>query len=336
MQRRTLALLAAASVLSVWAPRAEAGRVVTIRNDGPRRDVNGDYVDAHDGSIVAHGGTYYLYGEAYGNQTLATSYPWHSWPRLKVYTSLDMVSWTLQGDPLPMIAGTLWIPNVIYHEPSQKFIMWFGCGGWRTATSNDGIHFTPAGGGFASRLGPQARTDGTGWMIDDDGTAYVAFASMPAGFDEPGHPAWPGHVAHGYGHVVSIERLTANYTHTSYANVTGFFPDDFVESPSLFKRKGWYYLTCTHALSHRSLSRSHLSCAPAAMYDCLNALLLNGLNAVRMHAYRRVLLLRLLRGRWAGCFQSQSDRGALESAAARGYQLQERNCRDLRRLFTTR
>lgn len=26
-------------------------------------------------------------------------------------------------------------------------------------------------------------------------------------------------------------------------NVTGFFPDDYVESPSLFKRKGLYYLT---------------------------------------------------------------------------------------------
>lgn len=30
---------------------------------------------------------------------------------------------------------------------------------------------------------------------------------------------------------------------SSKVNVTGLFPDDFVESPSLFKRKGWYYLT---------------------------------------------------------------------------------------------
>lgn len=239
-------LVLLASILLSWVPRLDA-RQVTIHNDRPRRDVNGDYVDAHDGNIVEHGGTYYLYGEAYGNQTLATPYPWQSWPRLKVYTSPDMVSWTLQGDPLPMITGTLWIPNVIYHEPSKKFIMWFGCGGWRTATSDDGIHFTPTGNSFASRLGWPARTDGTGWMIDDDGTAYVAFASMPPGFDEPGHPAWPGHDAHGYGHIVSIERLTANYTHTSYVNVTGWFPDDFVESPSLFKRKGWYYLTCACA-----------------------------------------------------------------------------------------
>jgi hypothetical protein len=207
-------------ILSLLGPEAGAKRV-TIRNDEPRRDVNGDYVDAHDGKIIEHGGLYYLYGEAYGSQTLATPYPWKAWPRLKVYTSPDMVSWTLRGDPLPMVAGTLWIPNVIYDAPSKRFIMWFGCGGWRTATSEDGIHFEPLSGVFASRLGMVARTDGTGWMIDDDGTGYVAFASMPPGFDEPGNPKWPGHVAHGYGHIVSIERLTPNYTHTSYVNVTG-------------------------------------------------------------------------------------------------------------------
>lgn len=45
------------------------------------------------------------------------------------------------------------------------------------------------------------------------------------------------------GHIVSIERMTPDLLGTSEVNVTGFFPDDFVESPSLFKRKGWYYLT---------------------------------------------------------------------------------------------
>ena len=39
---------------------------VTIRNDVPRFDVAGNYLDAHDGCIVAHDGTYFLYGEAYG------------------------------------------------------------------------------------------------------------------------------------------------------------------------------------------------------------------------------------------------------------------------------
>ena len=109
-----------------------------------------------------------------------------------MYTSPDLTRWTYRGDPLPDVPNTLWIPNVKYHAPTKRFVMWFGAGGWRTATSTDGIHFT-AGKPFASRLGTAARTDGTGFFIDDDGTGYIAFAANPPGFDSPTHPAWPGH-----------------------------------------------------------------------------------------------------------------------------------------------
>ena len=59
---------------------------VTIRNDVARLAVDGSYVDAHDGMVLEHEGTYFLYGEAYCNQTLGTPYPWTDWPRLAVYT----------------------------------------------------------------------------------------------------------------------------------------------------------------------------------------------------------------------------------------------------------
>ena len=73
----------------------------------------------------------------------------------------------------------------------------------RFFAQTDGITFTPASKGvFFSRFGAPGRTDGTGIFIDDDGTGYVAFASMPPGFDEPGSPKWAGHVSHGYGHIV--------------------------------------------------------------------------------------------------------------------------------------
>ena len=51
------------------------------------------------------------------------------------YTSPDLVTWTDRGDPLPMEGGTLWIPNVIYHEQRKLFIMWYGSGVWGSATS---------------------------------------------------------------------------------------------------------------------------------------------------------------------------------------------------------
>lgn len=226
-------------------------RRVTVHNDQPRLAVDGSVVDAHDGMFLEHNGTYFLYGESYGTQTLATKYPWPNYPRLLVYTSPDLVNWTCRGDPLPMEVGTLWIPNVVFHAPTKRFIMWYGAGGWRTATSKDGIHFTPSPyGTFFSRFGAQARTDGTGILIDDDGVGYVAFAVGFPGFDQlkwpedpaPEHPGWPGHDAHNYGHIVSIERLSGDLLTTTKINVTDWFPDDLVESPTLFKRRGRYYL----------------------------------------------------------------------------------------------
>lgn len=81
----------------IFSGAVTAQRFVTIHNDQPRLDVNGNYVDAHDGKILYHNGTFFLYGEAYGNQTLATPYPWKSVPRLIVYTSPDLINWTRRG-----------------------------------------------------------------------------------------------------------------------------------------------------------------------------------------------------------------------------------------------
>ena len=123
--------------------------------------------------------------------------------------------------------------------------MWLGSGGWRSATSTDGIHFTLTQPGvFFSRFGPKAGTDGTGLFVDDDGTGYVVFAANPPGIDSHQHPAWPGHPnAHHDGHIVSIERLTPDLTRTTGVNVSDLFPDDYVESPALFKQGSTYYVT---------------------------------------------------------------------------------------------
>ena len=78
---------------------AHESTTVTIHNDMPRLDVNGEVVDAHDGMILEHNGTFFLYGEAYGNQSLSEPLftEWKRWPRLAVYTSPDMVTWTYQA-----------------------------------------------------------------------------------------------------------------------------------------------------------------------------------------------------------------------------------------------
>ena len=96
------------------------------------------------------------------------------------------------------------------------------------ATSLDGITFTVVKNHTSSRLGGQ--TDGTGVFIDEDGVGYVIFAAL---VEQPGTS----------GHLVSIERMASDYLSSSLVNVSGFFPDGLVESPSLFKRGGTYYAT---------------------------------------------------------------------------------------------
>lgn len=41
-------------------------RAVKISNTEPRRDVDGQVIDAHDGCLLFQNGRYYLYGTAYG------------------------------------------------------------------------------------------------------------------------------------------------------------------------------------------------------------------------------------------------------------------------------
>jgi hypothetical protein len=45
-----------ALILCTGAATAIAAKTVTIHNDRPRLDVDGNYLDAHDGKIVAHNG----------------------------------------------------------------------------------------------------------------------------------------------------------------------------------------------------------------------------------------------------------------------------------------
>jgi len=221
-------------VLLIFLIVAIESRNVTIFNDRIRLDVDGNVVDAHDGCVVAFGNEYFLYGESYGNLTgngFANG-GWGRFPQLSVYSSPDLVTWTFRGNlfnsSVPSDATyTKWIPTALVRDNST-IVLWFGSGDWGVATSHDGINFDLAARHTTSRLG--GSTDGTGLMLDDDGTGYVAFAALGEG----------GSLRSG--HLVSIERLSPDLLSSSLVNVSSFFPLDYVESPSLFKRNGLYYL----------------------------------------------------------------------------------------------
>ena len=213
-----------------------AARNVTIFTNRSRFDVAGNPLDAHGGNIVFYNGTFFLYGECYGNLTGRPFSPppgWGASPQLAVYTSPDLNSWAFRGHlfngSVPSGAGfTKWIPTALWSPACSCFVLWFGSGGWAVATSADGINFALVASGATSRLG--GGVDGTGLLLDDDGQGYVAFSALDRGGAPPG------------GHLLSIERLAPDLLSSSKVNVSDFFPISYVESPSLFKRAGRYYL----------------------------------------------------------------------------------------------
>ena len=85
--------LAAAVLLAA----AAAAKLVTVRNDVPRLDVNGDIIDCHSGNIIAVNGLFYMVGEHYGNSSGMGPSPPLLFPKIVVYTSPDFAAWTFRG-----------------------------------------------------------------------------------------------------------------------------------------------------------------------------------------------------------------------------------------------
>jgi len=238
--------------LTTAVDRVSGGHVTTISNKDMRRDTEGNPVNAHDGNILYWNGTYYLYGENYGvgnyvvnNNSLL--------PKLAVYTSPDMVTWTWQGflhnntpggnwahsGKWPQSPfGTWWSPWAVLDKVRNRVVLWFTASPGSCCTayfgvaySADGIHFTLE----TLTLQPfdHSSVDGSAVLMDDDGKGYVAYTAM----NPPGQKD----------HTVAIQRLSDDYLSVlpvsqGGGQVGGYFPDYFVEGVMIFKRKGKYYV----------------------------------------------------------------------------------------------
>ena len=118
---RSFALVVTTLLLSMMAVEATAAdtNVARISNVVPRRDIDGNILDAHDGCLQKFGGRYYLYGTAYGKTDgFGTA------NRYRCYSSPDLVTWKLEGDLLKdPPAGVYYRPYVVYNArtTNRKF-----------------------------------------------------------------------------------------------------------------------------------------------------------------------------------------------------------------------
>jgi hypothetical protein len=211
-----MAMQATASVTETITNSDAAGNQVS------RFDIDGNALDAHDGTLALFGTTYYLYGTSYG---CGYQYQVNStFCGFKVYSSTDLVHWTDRGFAVP--AGTCqycFRPHVIFNASTNMYVMWTdGGGAYHVFTSS-----TPTG-PFTRQADPTLAVGGAvdeALFLDDNGTGYLIHNTTQ--------------VASGLTADMVVEQLTPNFLNTTGANVKLGLGD--VEAFAVFKRNGVYH-----------------------------------------------------------------------------------------------
>ena len=215
---------------------------VTIINAEPRRDANGDILDAHDGSLEFFDGQFFLYGTHYGDTDGLTDTN-----RYVCYSSKDLVHWKFQGALLKDAPARIYYrPYVKFNPATRKYVLWYNADnryGVATADHPAGP-FTIQNPDVEVKYSAQGVGD-FGLYVSDDGSGYIAYTALNLAQMESSASTRPEH------HRISIERLAPDYLSSTKEN-SGFIAGN-VESPSLFKHKGIYYLlfdnTCAFCTS---------------------------------------------------------------------------------------
>ena len=199
-------------------------KTVTINNIEPRRDINGEIIDAHDGCMQFFEGRYYLYGTAYG-----TNDGYGTGNRYRVYSSPDLERWTSAGELLKRVPeGVYYRPYVVFNPYTRKYVLWYnwypklwdGQAGVATSDTpigpftivNPNVHLSHPDPGDGSLF------------VDNDETGYYIYTALNEGG------------------AVRVERLAPDYL-AATGETSGILAMN-TEAPVLFRRNDVYYALC--------------------------------------------------------------------------------------------
>ncbi|MEV6598595.1 family 43 glycosylhydrolase [Actinoplanes sp. NPDC051346] len=232
MRRALVAIVCAVLAATGLTPgAAHADIAVTVVNSDvngaqvSRFDVDGNALDAHDGSIVQVGDLYYLYGTSYSCGYRYTQNS--SFCGYKVYSSPDLVHWTDRGYVVePGQCAYCFRPHVVYNASTSTYVLWADMG----LGNSYGVFTSPSPTGlFTRRANPTlaiGQSVDMALFVDSDGTGYVIHNTtlVPSGMTAD----------------MVVEKLTPNYLTTTgeavrlgLGNVEAFAP---------FKRDGVYHV----------------------------------------------------------------------------------------------
>lgn len=116
------------------------------------KDIDGEYINAHGGGILAYGGKYYWFGEHRPAKGFITEVG------VNCYSSTDLCSWKHEGVALSVSPEAeneigkgciMERPKVIYNKKTGKFVLWFHLElkgrGYEAARVGMAVSDTPAG-----------------------------------------------------------------------------------------------------------------------------------------------------------------------------------------------
>ena len=201
-----------------------------ISNAEPRRDAQGNILDAHDGCLEYFEGRFYLYGTRYGKTD-----GFGKTNRYVCYSSPDLTTWTAHGEVIEDAPPlTYYRPYVKFNKRSGKYVMWYN------ADNQYGVALSARPSGPFVVMNPNARLKFSergigdmGLFVDDDGTGYLAYTVGVGG--DFGVKVEP--IPH---HQICVEKLNPDYLGTTQK--ASAFVAGNCESPAMFKRNNIYYL----------------------------------------------------------------------------------------------
>lgn len=212
-------------------PRSADAAVQTITNGTPWKDVNNASLQAHAGSILQVGSTYYWYGEDKIHNSA-------NFKAVTVYSSNDLKNWTWRSYALTTAShpelgyAKIERPKVIYNESTGKYVLWghYEDGsGYTLARVAVATSSTPTGpftyhGSF--RPNDNASRDMTIFK-DTDGQAYL-FSSSDNNYN------------------LRLYRLTPDYLGIA-EEMNMIYEGDHREAPAVVKKGSIYYLITSGA-----------------------------------------------------------------------------------------
>jgi beta-xylosidase len=263
-------------------------RQVTISNVIPRRDTDGNIIDAHDGNVFLYDGLYYYYGASYG---LCQEPPgpsgctvWHTGGcgfqlnhNASLYTSPDLSVWTYRGAVFQMSSmktpGIMFGPRVLPNPKTKKWVMWFNflpSTGTGVSQSQCAVAVSDTAQGPFQIVTEKVTTlawENTGDLNlfqDDNGDAYIIYNAHIDG--SMYHPD----------HLMSVEKLSDDYLSSLGKEFnSGYFGQTFVEGGAMFKRNGIYYAVfgqCCCYCSEGASVTVYNSSSPLGPYGTMNNL----------------------------------------------------------------